>query len=178
MSDFCHEIHILNVELPIQISALIDLSENSNLVGIKLLAHFFHHPNIAKEFSAEITISDHCLTNSAEMGVDKFDNLVLRTYLPCRHFIKFLWQALQFRLDDSGIYILFLTEIGIKSASALAWCNGDVIHCGALKSVFGKQLASNIYESAFCFTYRHSLLAVYKSLHILISAQCLICVQR
>ena len=65
-----HESYVFNIKLTVGFRIRIDLAEKLQFVLIEILTHFLHHPDVAKEFSTQVSVAHHCLTNHIQMGVD------------------------------------------------------------------------------------------------------------
>ena len=118
--DVGHELYVVDVELAVFFSFGIDLAEELDLCVVEVFAHFLHHPDVAEELGTEVTVSDHRLSDHAQVGVDELDDLVLRTDLAGCHLVELVGEALQLRLDDGGID-LFLIFDEVASGRFKGW---------------------------------------------------------
>lgn len=75
-----HQLNIVNVELAVELSVGINLAEQLYLVLVKVFSYLLNHPYISEKGRAKIAVAHHGLLNHVQMGVNKLDNLVLRTY--------------------------------------------------------------------------------------------------
>jgi hypothetical protein len=89
------------------------------------------------------------------MGIDQFDDLILRTDFLSRHLVQSVGETFQFGLYHGIIHILLAVEIGIERASSLARSKGYIIHRSIGHAVAGKQLPSHIHEFLSGFRDRH-----------------------
>ena len=88
VGDVGHQVNIVDVKLTGILALAIDTTEDFDFILIKVLSHLLHHPDVAEKLSAQITITHHSLLNHTEMGIDEFDDLVLRTHLAVGHLIQ------------------------------------------------------------------------------------------
>ena len=106
VGDVGHEVDVVDVELTVFLTFRIDLTEEFDLSVVEMLAHLLYHPDVTEELSTQVTIAYYRLTDHAQVGVDQFDDLVLRTDLTGGHLVEFVAQALQFTLDDGIVNLL------------------------------------------------------------------------
>ena len=155
MGDICYHVDILNIKLAVGLSFCIDLAEEFHLVLVKVLAYLLNGPDVAEEFCTQVTIADHRLFDRDEMGIDEFDNFVLRRYAFCRHFVELIAQPFKFRFDNGIIDVFFTAEISIQRTATFPRRHGDVVHRCAVEPLLGKKLARHVDQFLSSLGYRH-----------------------
>ena len=150
VGDVGNQFNVVDVELAFGLTLGIHFAEQFYLVLVKVLAHLLNHPYIAEESSTQVSVAHHRLLDSGKMGVDEFNNLVLRLYPLGSHLVHAVGETFKFALDNGIIDILLTLEIGVKSAATLARSNSNVVHRGVLQTVLSEQLTRHIYEFLPC----------------------------
>ena len=148
-----NKFHVVDVKLSVSLSVFIHFAEEFYFVLVEVFPHFLHHPDVTEEGSTQVAVSHHRLLNHAQMRVDQFDNLVLRSHLLGCHLVQLVRQAFQLAFDDSVVYILFAFKICIERTSSFARGEGDIVHRGVFKAVSRKQLSRHVYQLLSCFGY-------------------------
>ena len=77
-----------NPERVVKTKAIIDLAEKFQLILVEVLARLLHHPNVAEELRSQVAVTHHGLLNHAQVGIYKFDNLVLRADVFGRYLVQ------------------------------------------------------------------------------------------
>ena len=113
MHDVGTERNAVNLETSLLHAFRHNGGKESLLVAVKILAHFFHHYDVAEELCPEVTIALNCFLYHVQVRIDDLDEFVFRLHWLCRHISHLFVDALQFPLDDRPIDLLLALEVGI-----------------------------------------------------------------
>ena len=107
VGDIGHQVNIVNIELTVFLTFGIYLTEELNLSIVEVAAHLLYHPDVAEELGTQVSVAYYGLTNHAQVGVDKLNNLILGADFACCHLVQLVAQALKLALDDGLVDFLF-----------------------------------------------------------------------
>ena len=148
--DIGNHVNILDIKLTVGLALGIDLAEELHLVLVEVLTHLLHRPDIPEELSAQVTVAHHRLLDGDKVGIDEFDDLVLRRDTLRGHLVELLRQPLQLRLYDGIVDILLTAEVGVEDTAPLNLHHSYVVHRRTIEAVLSKELTGHVNEFLSC----------------------------